>query len=596
MRFPHLLRANHRSEIPHAAIWFDTETDQVEVSPGVVGHKLRFGWANFSRTTRHGKFTSGDWRRFERVAEFWDWVEGNLRERVTVYLFCHNTNFDLPVLDCFGELPRRGWKMTTCVIDAPPTILKFRRGTNQLVILDTLNIWRMPLAGLGKMVGLEKLPMPEKTASTEQWDTYGKNDVAIIRRACLEWWDFLKGEDMGGFAPTLASQAMRTYRHRYMTHKILIDCNVKALELARESYYGGRTECFYLGKIRRRITVLDVNSMYPSVMRDTTYPTVLRGVYKRVSADEMLRFLADGRVCALVELKTDEPCYPVRRRGKLVFPVGCFRAALSSPEIAYAISKGHFLSCPLAAVYSADEIFREFVSDMYARRLAAAQAGNETRAWLWKILMNSLYGKFGQRGAVYERVADTPDLTAARWVELDADTGKAYKWRQLGGIVQRQGDESEGRESHPAIAAHVTAEARMMLWRLIKAAGIQHVFYVDTDALWVTDTGAARLAPWVAKDELGKLKVECVERSAEIFGPKDYRIGKKERHKGVKRSATWLTRSKVRQEKWEGLAGMIARGDLTEPRTATVRKQLRRVYDKGRVESWGRVAPFVVSS
>jgi hypothetical protein len=41
-----------------------------------------------------------------------------------------------------------------------------------------------------------------------------------------------------------------------------------------------------------------------------------------------------------------------------------------------------------------------------------------------------------------------------------------------------------------------------------------------------------------------------------------------------------------------GLKGLIARGDLSAPITRSVTKHLRRVYNKGRVTSSGRVVPL----
>ena len=595
-RHVHLLKPNKRCETPHAALWFDTETHQDIDDDGTITHRLNFGWANASRTLKGGQWSSGHWCRFSSKGAFYDFVEESTRPRVTLWCFCHNTNFDLPVLDLFNELPERGWDMTMAVIEGPPTIIKFRKGDRQLVFLDTLNFWRMPLRDIGTMVGLPKLDMPTPEASIEEWDVYGKRDVEVLRKACIEWWQFLVAEDLGGFANTLAGQALRTFRHRFMSHKILIDANEKALAISRAAYVGGRTECFRIGKIPGRVTTLDFNSMYPYVMEDMEYPTVLRGVWKRVTHEELARTLKRYCVCAEVEIETDEPIYPFRQADRLVFPVGRFRTHLSSPELIHALANGHLRTVHVAAVYERAPIFKDFVRHMYTHRLEAKSMGDEARSWMFKILMNSLYGKFGQRGFVFEEEARTHDLSAKTWVEVDADTGKRYRYRQLGGIVQCCSDEKESRESHPAIAAHVCAEARMALWRVIKEAGNRNVFYCDTDCVWVNDEGLSRLTKYIDPSRLGALKLEHQARGVVIHGPKDYVLGTTSKTKGVKKSAIWLRPGVIEQERWSSLKGLLALGRLDKPTTKPVEKRLARRYLKGVVGAFGWVSPFDAGS
>ena len=42
-----------------------------------------------------------------------------MRKKTKLYMFCHNTAFDLPVLDAFKALPNREYKLIRAVIDAP---------------------------------------------------------------------------------------------------------------------------------------------------------------------------------------------------------------------------------------------------------------------------------------------------------------------------------------------------------------------------------------------------------------------------------------------------------------------------------------------
>lgn len=594
-RRKHFIRHNKVTEMPQQAIWFDTESKTRRVSGVKEVHELTFGWACFRQRRGGGQWGKPQWLRFERASEFWDFVEEKQRVKTKTYIFCHNTSFDIPLLDGIRELAERGFKLLMAVIDAPPTILRYRRKGSTAVVLDTLNIFRMPLAVLGKQIGLEKHEDVDLDGNMIFDDKRCKRDVEIIMQACVTWWDFIKENDLGGFANTLAGQSMRAFRHRFMHHKILIDDNEDATAISRAAYYGGRTECFRLGNIKHQTWLFDVNSMYPAVMRGNLYPTVLVGHDLNPSIKDLEQWLLKYCCCADITLETTSPAYPVRRGSKLIFPTGTFRTVLATPELSRLLSLGAIKKVHAVAIYQRREIFTDFVDFFYAERQRAQAEGRTVDSLLYKILMNSLYGKFGQRGLIWEREKDTDDLTARSWEEYDLDTMTTTRYRQLGGLVQRQETESESKDSHPAIAAHVTAYARLLLWDMINTAGRENVYYVDTDSLLVNAMGKKRLHGICDAQRLGSLKEEATFKDAEIWGPKDYRFGEKRKTKGVKKSAVWTDKNAVTQQHWSTLKAHIRGGGTEPPSTHTVRKELKRQYNKGTVLKNGQVVPFELS-
>lgn len=592
MRRPHKLAASRSSELPQAAIWLDTETRQLPIDARTVKHVLCFGWLAYRRRVKGGAWSRPEWRRFETPEECWDLIESLCRSKTRTYLFAHNLGFDLPVVDAFNVLPTRGWELGRAVIDGPPTILSWRRDGRTILAVDTLNIWRMPLDKLGEQVGLDKLPMPDAWADPAEWDTYCRRDVEVIMAACLAWFDFLDRHRLGGFANTLAAQALKAYRHRFMPPGIYIDDHAPAIALARSAYVGGRTECFRLGRIDGPLHLLDVNSMYPHVMKAEPMPTRLIGYTERAEVSDLHRWLESRAVVADVSIHTDHPMAPIVREGRLVFPVGRFRAALATPELRPLLKAGAIEAVHAAAVYERGLIFSAFVDELYQLRLDAEAAGDSVTALQAKILLNSLYGKFGQRGRVYETFAHTDDLTPRVWAEFDAVTGALRKFRQLAGAVQEQIDEPEARDSHPAIAAHVTAAGRAYLWQLFLAAGRENVFYTDTDSLLTNDQGRDRLHAFCHPTALGALKVDRSMPYAHLFGPKDYDFAGRKKTKGVRRAALWIDSATVEQDQWSSLAALVAKGSLSTPTTRRVVKRLARAYTKGHVHPDGRVSPF----
>jgi hypothetical protein len=613
MRKPHYRKPHTSAEFPQQCIWFDTETSQ-RLSDGTdipldnwknyvpdpnaetcdnkeVTHHLTFGYGCYMRYHRDNKWSDEDWLRFTTLTAFWDWVHSKARPKTKLYLFCHNTAFDLPVLNVFNELPRRGWCLRRAIIDAPPTILQFTFDGCTIVILDTLNIWRMALEKLGKKIGLPKLEMPSSTAPAHEWERYGKRDVEILRAAVLDWFAYLKENDMGGFAPTLASQAMVLFRHKYMRHRIFIDTNEKALQLTRAGYYGGRVECFYIGHFRDSFYALDFNAMYPAVMQANNFPIKLIGHTHYASTADLTAWFRTNSLTARVLINTPEPFAPLRTKDKLIFPVGQFECILSTPELQYALERNYIIRVSEVAVYEHAPIYHDMMNDMQEIKSQARRDGDEVTEFRTKILQNSLYGKEGQSGIKWNENDWIEDLSCRQWIELDMETGLQIQHRTLAGLHQVKVTEGESRESFPAIAAHVTAYARMKLWQTILQAGRENVYYCDTDCVVVNQSGYDRLTSLIDEYALGMLKLEGEYDDIVIHGNKDYCFNEKVKTKGVRNNAVWLDGWTISQEQWSGLRGLVRDGDVTAPRTRKIIKRLSRLYSKGLVQADGVVLP-----
>lgn len=595
-RFPHFLRVPKRSAQPSQCLWFDTETKGSADARGAQRHALTFGWAVYQSQYTPGTWSKPQWLRFTDKGELWDFVVSKTNKAKVLYVFAHNGAFDLPVTSAFTELPARGWKLGKAVCDAPPIILKWTRDGATILFIDTLNIWRMPLAKVAKGNGMEKFPMPAEGDSVEAWDRYGKNDADIIRVAVINWLAFIARHDLGPFAHTLASQAFKSYKYRFMQHDIFIDNNPKANELSRAAYVGGRVECFAIGEFHGPLFYLDVNSMYPSVMRDHDYPTKLRAVYSRPERDEIEKWRGEFIMIGDVELDTSAPDYPLIQDKKLIYPVGTFRCSLAHPELMRAYDRGHIKRWFNVGLYDKAPIFRTFVEALYQLRLEADAAGNDTDKFNIKIMMNSLYGKFGQRGRRYEECGETDPNAVWTHTEIDIDSQTLIKYRAFGGLVQAWIDEAESRESFPAIAACVTSHARVMLLDAIERAGRSNVLYCDTDSMIVTPSGFEFMRDLVDDRLLGKWKSVKHVNAITIHGPKDYEIDGVRVTKGIRATAVRIAHNTYEQDKFVGFRGLLQRGKLDAPLIERVRKKLRRKYTKGKVLKSGKVRPLRVST
>ena len=612
----HNIPGNKSNESPQSCVWVDTETIATPIGNETERHTLDFGMACHRRRTVNGVWSQPDWITFSTRAEFWDWLESKTRSKTRLTVFAHNGAFDLPVLDAFNSLPERGWKISKAIVDAPPIDISWRQDNKTVRFIDTLNIWRMPLAVLGQSVGLRKLRMPKPGEHPARHLAYCRRDVKVIMRACLRWFDFLIDNDLGGFRSTLAAQAFGSYRHRFMPYPITIHNNEQVLELERNSYVGGRTECFKLGKHEGEFYYIDVNSMYPSVMRGNKYPHRLAGYYDSVTDKQLTTWRDRFSLICDVDIVTDIPDYPLSYGGKLVFPIGEFRVSLAGPEFWRAYDAGHVKHIHAASVYHQAEIFTEFVDYFYSKRLMAKRAGDEVSSYSFKILSNSLYGKFGQRGRRFEKIGEcnTNVVNIERLVDLDEASlrrrlqGSAfYRIRQLadqiipystrrsfGGIVQEWIAEGESFNSFPAISSYVTSYARLILADAINLAGRSNCYYCDTDSLVVNRQGWEALSHLVDQDQLGAWGLDTVLSSIVLHGPKDYVFDGIVKIKGVKASATWLSADTVSQDMFLGFRSLIRADSLDAPLVKRIVKKQRRVYTKGIPGADNNVLPLEI--
>lgn len=594
MRICHIMKKNHKSETPHRAIWVKLQTTVKRVSLTETNYVLDFGWLAFGRRETRTMTWALRWYRFETCNGFWRLLNKLPEEKTRTYIIVDNSNQTLALLDVFTQAYKRGWECTQAVFSNPPTIIRWRKDSVSLHLIDSANVFsgmtHMTPSGVGDSDSCDKHISITDSAD----DVRVKHGALTMHRSFVRWWDFLRLNDLGGFSTTLGAQALRTFRHKYMKHPILVDTNREALALARAGYHGGRTECLHIGRLQGEFFLLDVNSMYAAVMRDMLVPTKLICYTKRCDLRDIASWIKDRVVVAECEVETEEPIYAVKHNDQLVFPIGRFSTVLAGNEVAYALRHGHIRKVVSAAVYSAAVAFQEFVDAMWKERRAAFDGGDHDAANKWKCLLASFYGKWGQKGGAWEKIDDAPNGKIKSWANVDHETGEFTQYRQFGGIIQQYIESDETSQSLPAIAACITANARVVLYQMMCEAGMENVYYVDTDSLLVNVHGFERIKDYIKPDALGGLRLEGTYRDCHIFASKDYVFGNRTRRKGVSSNAHVITDSEFDQEHVKSVASMFRGGDMSKARTTRVRKHLTRTYSKGIVASDGRVTPITL--
>lgn len=634
------LKRNHCNHLPRYIIAYDTET--IPRPNGNNGklftHSFRLGVAICCRL-RGDKLEQIKLYRLASPEDFWNLVTRYSGPCHTTWIVSHNALFDMvasKLPDQFeqSELiidwprskrqrednnPDNVHCSTLAVIESPPTIIACRVVAKQgrIVIVDTLNWFPVSLSTLGAAINLDKLPMPTFDADDEEWYQYCERDTEIVFHTFTQLIKWVKDADMGMFRYTGPAQAMSAYRHRFMECGIYFHDNRFAKRIERQSYFGGRTEVFRIGDFNEKVYQLDINSLFPSIMHAGLFPAYLDKFEQRVEWLQLPPDICWSKSIAEVEIITDQPIFPVRKDKRVLYPIGKFRTTLAGEELEFAARNRMIHRIRSWTEYRVAPLFKLWVGSLWQMRQDYKAAGNSLYEQFAKRLMNSLYGKFGQRSPKWVNVpGELAAVPWSSWVKINVVTGEREEYRSFGWQTQRrqeypppkclylepseQNDSSEDDDdgeitnSFPAISSFVTAAARMRMNFLRNLAGARNVFYQGVDGLIVNETGFNLLFDTgeVQPDALGKLRLETTVQSGCIYAAADYRLADKVVISGRANNAETSDNGECMQRKFSAASKLFTAGSdhsITEEVQPWMRSGL---YAKGRIQPDGWVKPI----
>jgi hypothetical protein len=320
---------------------------------------------------------------------------------------------------------------------------------------------------------------------------------------------------------TLAATAMEVFRRSYFDDFWFRDEGDIDKDLfERESYYGGRVEVFERGEIEYRS--FDVNSMYPAVMAQDYLPKPNSAFWEHnPDTERVMKRLAERKLfileaCMVIPVQHIPPLpgkHP--ETGKLCFPVGEIEGVWCSPEIAAAVRYGAtFKHIGKMLTYSRKEKYlARYAEDIYKKRQKAEKDGNPALKYMFKILLNSLYGKFGERvgqESNYIPLTDEDEIEGKRIVT--GLNGREY-------IAIDPSEKTETQHTFVCISSFITSYARVRLLSGIKDCGEENVIYCDTDSIKVK-TGVP-IPLEINNTKLGAWKDEGTHTST-FYRPKLY--------------------------------------------------------------------------
>lgn len=340
---------------------------------------------------------------------------------------------------------------------------------------DSLQLLRSNLNDLGlKFVGEGKADTGGLLPHKMEWGkmlAYQRQDTELLLKVLETSLKLIREKvaKIKSFSYTIGSTAMRVFRTIGLKQNIIIPSDKKLKDFLRTAYTGGRVEVFRYGYYPK-ITVYDVNSLYPFAMLQTPVPATDR-VIACNRPESSLGFVGVFR-CTFNQRNRDViPVLTVGGRG-VYEGSGCFfspelqllREVDPSGEIRF--HEGYkFLDTEI--------VFADYIKKLWNLRLE--DLGGPL-GLICKYLMNSLYGKMGQHSereklVVVRNVSELLKL-GANCTAVDEEYG----------VWKAQVDSPCGFE-HVGIAGMITSFARVCLYRGMMAFGFQNVVYCDTDSV-----------------------------------------------------------------------------------------------------------------
>lgn len=459
-----------------------------------------------------GKTTDLLWVNRDNVMrKFLEYFEQRAWAGQTNVVYFHNLEFDLGVLmskwhslwigNTSLKLHYRGWDLDIFVGKVNFAFLKHKASNKQVKLLDSkaffTNVERAGLGALCEQLKLpvKKYPVPaglgEKKLVSPEFLEYAKND-AVCEWHLASWIIDQYREYKTRICVSSPSFAVRVFRHYFLEKNDCIElpnpdiCNASVL-----SYHGGKNGYYCNGvTVADNCYEVDIVSAYPFAM--VSIPNFLSGEYATAKnyTDKY-----EGVWCVSGVVKDCK--YPIlfnhdfkKLSGKVeeVWVTSYeLREALATKEITLTKCWGYVWKPDGKATRNP---FGDYVKHFFEKKQNTPKDDN--RYVLYKILLNSLYGKLIQTIDEKGVEADLDDFEPDFIVGKDGKTSEnpQKKVYRAGGLY------------NPFIASLITGFVRAYLHRL------EHKY----KALHASTDSIKTLIRPAENEELGGITIQCFGR------------------------------------------------------------------------------------
>lgn len=341
-----------------------------------------------------------------------------------------------------------------------------------------------------------------------RFDEYLMNDCIGLYEVLEKFFTLIKNHG-GKVGITTASTALKTFQNSYLDDYVLKMGGKRLNEELKKGYYGGRTEIYRMYAKQDNYYWFDINSLYPFVMRNNSFPISPPIRTKNISKNDIFDYNGIVNVDVYIPNNTYLPLLPCRL-DKLYFPVGKISGYYDNLFIRKAYELGYKVNIKDGFLFNLSEpVFKKYV-DTFFKLKKESKSGTPTYA-LSKLMMNSLYGKFAQKQEGESIKKIFPDQQSEYEI-LDVLNVNEHLFKVKSNV--------KGDHFIPQLSIHVTTLAQLELFNALSdilEKGYK-IFYCDTDSV-ATDYKNIRCS-----NNLGDWKKEYTFYRGYFLLPKTYYI------------------------------------------------------------------------
>lgn len=330
---------------------------------------------------------------------------------------------------------------------------------------------------IGEMVGIEKLNETHDYNEikhynsieelTEEEVKYITNDVRIM----VELIRYLQSKDIKGL--TMSSSAYKNWqkdKYCLCKNEMKKNDNEEVVEIVRKSYRGGITKVNpkYAGIEFNDVISFDVNSLYPSVMYDNPMPIGDGKIYKNIEEGRrdrrhlfiIVAFVMYGKV------RTGKHAFIGNQSGFSYARKYSYDDVIENKilylwekewELFKLVYDSEYTILKVVGWKKANNVFKDYIDRWYNVK---KNAKNETERSLAKLMLNSLYGKFGMNDS---RVTKVPIAVGDTIIYKTIENNTTYYYKE--------------------VASYITSMARVKLASFMNKCG-DNFLYCDTDSVY----------------------------------------------------------------------------------------------------------------
>jgi hypothetical protein len=315
-------------------------------------------------------------------------------------------------------------------------------------------------------------------------------------------------------SPSLPALAMRIYKTQFMPLNSIYQILGKPEQAIRNSYSGARSAGAvdvyiphnritpFIGNIESKFKQLfyyDVNSLYPTIMAKHLMP-IGRPIYFEGDIRNI-----DPDAYGFFYCKITSPEYlehPILQRRiktsegiRTIAGLGTWSDWISSIEMDNAIKLGYTFEILKGYQFETGDLFSSYVNRMYALRKQYPKG--DAMNLIAKLLMNSLYGKFGMKMEMtridiydcstqggkdhFKEIINQFGESIQDYVKID-DNFLIIRNCSMDVKYDEESDMYHGQDVNIAIASAITAGARVHM-SLFKNNSYFNLYYSDTDSI-----------------------------------------------------------------------------------------------------------------